>query len=101
MGIHRRYLRRTELLGMPFNKASRDLWRVVILGLLHDTGRDYCYRCERRISDPKEISIEHKVPWESTQRPELFWDLNNVAFSHKKCNRPLSHRLKVAVLGRR
>lgn len=30
-------------------------------------------------------SIEHIEPWIGVD-PDLFWDLDNITFSHKKCN---------------
>ncbi len=34
-----------------------------------------------------EFSIEHKIPWQSAEDPkESFFDLDNIAFSHLKCN---------------
>lgn len=33
------------------------------------------------------FSIEHKEPWLHNS-PELFWDLENITYSHKKCNKP-------------
>jgi hypothetical protein len=35
------------------------------------------------------LSIEHKQPWEGIST-ELFWSLDNIAFSHLRCNR--NHR---------
>lgn len=34
-----------------------------------------------------ELSIEHKTPWLDSEDPKaLFFDLNNIAFSHLSCN---------------
>ena len=33
------------------------------------------------------LSIEHKTPWlDRENAKELFWDLDNIAFSHLSCN---------------
>jgi hypothetical protein len=35
----------------------------------------------------KELSIEHKIPWLDSEDPkDLFFNLNNIAFSHLTCN---------------
>lgn len=36
---------------------------------------------------PSTWSIDHIQPWLHNDNL-LFWDLNNVSFSHKKCNKP-------------
>jgi hypothetical protein len=46
-----------------------------------------CFKCGNRIEIVDDLSIEHKVPWEGTD-VKLFWDIDNIAFSHLACNRP-------------
>ena len=46
-----------------------------------------CYACGEKILTYQELSIEHKKPWEN-RSVELFWDLDNIAFSHLRCNKP-------------
>jgi uncharacterized protein YdaU (DUF1376 family) len=41
------------------------------------------------IETADELSIEHKLPWEGVS-VKLFWSLDNIAFSHLRCNR--NHR---------
>ena len=53
--------------------------------LVQRLGEDICYRCEGKIKTVQELSIEHKEPWFDVD-PELFWALDNVAFSHLSCN---------------
>lgn len=41
----------------------------------------------RKINTVEELSIEHKTPWLNSNNPkELYFDLNNIAFSHLSCN---------------
>ena len=41
-----------------------------------------------------DLSIEHKVPWMSADNPiDAFFDLDNIAFSHLKCNVMVSNRV--------
>jgi hypothetical protein len=51
-----------------------------------------CFKCAKEIVTVDELSIEHKEPWEG-RSAELFWDLNNIAFSHLRCN--TIHRVKI------
>jgi hypothetical protein len=52
-----------------------------------------CFKCGLEITSTKELSIEHKIPW-FDNKIDLFWDLNNLAFSHRKCNRSERKRKK-------
>ena len=46
---------------------------------------NYCYRCEERIENYKQLSVDHIEPWLYIST-DLFWDLDNIAFSHLSCN---------------
>ena len=46
-----------------------------------------CFHCKKKIESVSEFSIEHKKAWLDSDRPkEMFFDLNNISFSHKSCN---------------
>ena len=77
-------------LGMDVGTAHHKLRQLITLNLLQQLKQDICYKCGNKISNISELSIEHKIPWRNNSN-ELFWDLNNIAFSHKKCNRPHKH----------
>jgi 5-methylcytosine-specific restriction endonuclease McrA len=79
--------RRDEFLGMSYSKASQQLTRKILLRLIQKCGQDHCFVCGEKIETVEELSIEHKKPW-LHQSTELFWDLDNIAFSHRRCNRP-------------
>lgn len=57
-----------------------------------------CYKCGQALTR-ETFSIEHKIPWLDSDDPVgLFFDLDNIAFSHLTCNiadrrstRPLLH----------
>src|SRR5271157_75691 len=68
-------------LGMTFGRARVILQRQIFLSLAQATGRDMCYRCGKRIEKWQDLSVDHKQPWLDVSA-ELFWDLNNIAFSH-------------------
>ena len=49
-----------------------------------------CFRCGEDLTR-KSFSIDHVKPWLDSGDPvEAFFNLNNVSFSHKKCNYELS-----------
>ena len=81
---------RTSQLGMPMGTASARLRKAVMLNLLQRLGEDKCYKCGEQIQTPEELSLEHKENW-LHRDPALFWDLNNISFSHWRCNRPERH----------
>jgi hypothetical protein len=81
--------RKAETLGMPYGTASNRLRKMLLFKLLVHVGAHNCFVCGDEIGSVDELSIEHIEPWEG--RPdgaEKFWDLDNIAFSHTKCNRP-------------
>jgi len=55
--------------------------------LVQETNKDDCFVCGEKIDSVAELSIEHKKPWLDVDA-DLFWDLENISFSHRKCNRP-------------
>ncbi len=84
---------KAEQLGMPFGTASHRLRKLLMFKFAKELGYDKCFQCGYSIETAEELSIEHKKPWFNND-PELFWDLQNIAFSHMRCNRPNnpSHR---------
>ena len=64
-------------------------------------GKIFCYRCGKKIEQIEELSIEHKVPWLYADDPiGLYFNLDNIAFSHLKCNIGRSRKgLKIAECG--
>ncbi len=81
---------KAKTLGMPHGTANGRLRKSILFHLLTRLKENVCYVCGEEIKTPDELSIEHKKPWEGVSA-DLFWDLENIAFSHLFCNRP--HRL--------
>lgn len=79
--------RKSAHLGMPFGTAAYHLRKNVLFHLLQKYGEDVCFKCGGKITVVGELSLEHKEPWEG-RSVNLFWDIENIAFSHLKCNRP-------------
>lgn len=71
-------------LGMPFSTAFYRLMRDIIFALAVETGKNLCFRCNQPMTRD-DFSIEHKKPWLHVSA-DLFWSLENIAFSHKRCN---------------
>lgn len=61
------------------------LRKLIMFRLAQETGRDRCFQCGELIETPDEFSIDHMKPWLDAS-PDLFWDVDNIAFSHLACN---------------
>ena len=83
-------------LGMPHGTAQNRLRKMIIFHLAQKLGEDFCFKCGQRIETAEELSIDHKVPWLHGDQA-LFWSMDNIAFSHRKCNvvdRPVGKKPK-------
>ncbi len=90
--------KKAETLGMPHGTASNRLRKSIMFKYVVMAGDNYCFKCGAEIESVSELSIEHKEPWEGVSS-DLFFDLDNIAFSHLRCNsgsRRDSGRLKFA-----
>ncbi len=74
-----------QQLGMPHGTATNKLRKNILFSLLVRLQENVCFKCGQQIFSVNELSIEHKQPWEGRDS-NLFWDLNNIAFSHLRCN---------------
>ena len=81
------HLKKKSQLGMDAGTAAHRLRKLIMFDLLKKLKLNYCYRCGAEIEKIDELSIEHKEPWLDSADPlKLFFDLNNIAFSHLSCN---------------
>lgn len=79
--------RACQLLGQSTGGASYLLCRQLLFRMAQELGQDNCFQCGEVIEDYKSFSIEHKQPWQSDEDPRAaFFDMTNIAFSHRKCN---------------
>lgn len=79
--------RRKAVLGMPIGTASARLLKSLLFLFSQRLEMDNCYRCGQKITNTAEMSIEHKIAWLNHTDPiSTFFDLDNIAFSHKRCN---------------
>lgn len=77
--------KKSAFLGMPHGTAVGRLRKQILFMLLQKLNEADCFKCNLPIESPDDLSIEHVLPWEG-RSVELFWDLNNITFSHLKCN---------------
>lgn len=78
-----------DFLGMPHGTAAHQLRKQILFSYIQAAGDDVCFKCGEQIQTADALSIEHKLPWLGND-PKLFWDLDNISFSHLSCNRPHS-----------
>ena len=83
--------RKSAFLGMPHGTASYRLRKMIFFELLRKYNENVCFRCAGKIETAEDLSVEHKQPWEGVS-VELFWSLDNIAFSHRHCNLPHHYR---------
>lgn len=78
---------KSKQLGMAISTARLHLLKSIIFGLARDTERNICYRCHKPIETIDEFTIDHIKNWMYREdAKELYFDYNNIAFSHHGCN---------------
>jgi len=78
---------KSRQLGMPFATATHRLRKNVLFHLIQKCGMDKCFQCGKAIESVDNLSMEHKEPWMHTDNPvDLYFDIENIAFSHHTCN---------------
>lgn len=79
--------KKSEQLGMPIGTATAILRKNILFTMIKQLNLDVCFQCQKEIETVDNLSIEHKVPWLDSENPkELFFSLDNIAFSHLSCN---------------
>jgi hypothetical protein len=75
--------KKNDQLGMNVGTASNRLVKDLLFSHVKDTP---CYHCGGKLGRDN-FSIEHKTPWLDSEDPlGLFFDLDNITFSHLSCN---------------
>jgi HNH endonuclease len=90
-------------LGMSIGTASGRLKKLLMFNMAQRLGEDLCFRCGVKIKTVDEFTVDHKQDWLNNDAG-LFWDITNIAFSHKGCNVPNTrhggyYRRKVGPIG--
>ena len=93
-GDSRRHMQeRARQLGMPYGTARNVLNKQLMFTFVQRLGLDTCHQCGKRIESVDNLSVEHKKAWlHEPNAKELFFDLDNIAFSHHKCNSAAARR---------
>lgn len=85
--------KKKKQLGMAFGTASARLKKAILFNLVQRLGLDLCHRCNEKIEKVDTFSTDHKVPWLDSEDPVgLFFDAENIAFSHLKCNTSVARK---------
>jgi hypothetical protein len=74
---------RAALLGMPYGTAEKHLRKSMLHALAQQCGKDICRWCQTKIESHSDLAVVHLHDW--ADDAALYWDLNNVAFSHVSC----------------
>lgn len=81
---------------MPIGTASNRLRKLIIFSLIKEGGKNICFQCGEIIENERDLSIEHKIPYLDSSNPvQLFFDIENIAFSHLSCNIGAARKNKV------
>ncbi len=77
--------KKQKQLGMNPSTAANRLTKDILFAFIQ-ADEHVCHQCGGELTR-EDFSIEHIVPWLDSENPkELYFDLNNIAFSHLKCN---------------
>lgn len=80
---------------MNISTACHRLNRLIIFSLIRKCGLDNCFRCNQKITNVNDMTVDHKINWLSSEDPiETFFDTENVLFSHKSCNSAYTSKRK-------
>ncbi len=77
--------KKSDQLGMSYGKATHKLKREIFFSFLKRLGENVCFRCGKEIETSSDVTVDHKAPW-LDEDTTLFWNLDNIAFSHFSCN---------------
>lgn len=89
--------KKTQQLGMPIGTASNRLRKNILYEFIVRLNLDVCFQCGKKIENVDDLSIEHKIPWLDSVNPkEKFFDIDNITFSHLKCNASAARRQKIS-----
>jgi hypothetical protein len=77
-------IQKSKQLGKSYNNARALLIKNILWDLLVKTNQTVCFRCGHAMTNDN-YTIDHKLQWLGVSN-DLFWDLDNISFSHHKCN---------------
>ena len=77
--------KKSKQLGMHYSTTQHRLRKRILFMFVQRLKLDSCFQCKNLIVDVDDMSIDHKRPW-LDEDTRLFWDMGNIAFSHRSCN---------------
>lgn len=78
--------KKKKQLGMNPSTASGRLVKDLLWSFIQRTSQDKCCKCFEPMSR-ETFSIEHLTPWMDSDDPlSLYFDIDNIGFSHLRCN---------------
>jgi len=81
-----KYLSLSKMLGMSRTTARHRLYRNLIWDMFTKLHGRICYRCKGPLHND-DWHIDHIQPWAIASKPaEMYFNLENIALSHSKCN---------------
>lgn len=81
-------------LGMNITTARSRLVKDLLYRAVVVEGGAVCHHC-RKFMEKDEFTIEHITPWLDSDDPVgLYFELDNVSFSHLSCNSRAARRVK-------
>jgi hypothetical protein len=87
--------KKKEQLGISHGTAANRLRKSILYDFAKRLDVCWCYQCGANIDNIDEFTIEHKIPWLDSENPvELYYSLDNIAFSHAFCNYSKARRKK-------
>lgn len=85
--------KRASQLGMNPSTASNRLVKDILWDFIQKSDKNSCFHCGEEMQR-ENFSIEHKTPWLDSKEPlKMFFDLDNISFSHLSCNTSQARRL--------
>lgn len=76
-----------EMLGEKLSTAKSRLNKLLMYELAKKCNMGTCFRCGGPIENIEEFTIDHKESWLLSDEPaKLFYSIENLAFSHARCN---------------
>ena len=73
-------------LGVDKGTATGQLKKLLLFEFAKRLGLANCIRCGLEIASANDFTVDHKKPWFHID-VALFWDLENIGFSHDSCNK--------------
>lgn len=85
--------KREEKLGMNDTRARKILNKDLLFHFAKQLNRGDCYRCGKEMKR-EDFTVDHIENWLNSDDPiSLFFDIDNIAFSHLSCNRSAQRTL--------